>query len=164
MYDELYENASTFIHHPLYHPGSFELSCNNDAGLNSTIQWIFSPLDGNSEIIIDQSALPVTQNITIDGMIVPVSFQATVQSSSVVTLRVSQVVPGNFVCQSNNFSLLLRVVTGMQCIITNANYIVYWYVYSTIFCYTYTCILYVYVTRHEKMGINLTTFFEFKIK
>ena len=138
----MYENATTFIHHPLYHPGAFELSCNNDAGFNSTIQWIFSPLDDDSEIsIIDQSAL-VTLNITVDGMIVPVTFQAIAQSSSVVTLQVSQVIPGNFVCRSNDFSLLLRVVTGMQCSVNNATYMdfaLFWVyvesigIYSTIF-------------------------------
>ena len=119
LYNEVYENATTFIHHPLYHPGSFELSCNSDAGINSTVQWIFSPLDDDSEIIIDQSA-SVTLNITVDGMVVSVTFQATVQSSSVVTLQVSQAIPGNFVCQSNDFTLHLRVITGMHCLI---NYI-----------------------------------------
>ena len=142
LYDEVYENATTFIHHPLYHLGAFELSCNNDAGFNSTIQWIFLPLDDDSEIvIIDQSF--VTLNITVNGMIVPVTFQAITQSFSVVTLQVSQVIPGNFVCQSNDFSLLLRVVTGMQCLVNNATYGV---------CFGYA---YAYV---ESVGISSTIF------
>ena len=119
LYNEVYENATTFIHHPLYHPGTFELSCNNDAGINNnTVQWIFSPLDDDSEIIIDQST-SVTLNITVDSMVVPVMFQAAMQSSSVVTLQVSQAIPGNFVCQSNDFTLHLRVITGMHCLITS---------------------------------------------
>lgn len=113
LYDEVYENASTFIHHPLYHPGPFQLSCHNDAGFDSTRRWIFSTLNNDSAVVIDISA-SVILNVTIDGMIVPVVFQATEQSATTTTLQVSHVIPGNFVCESNDFSLLLRVITGIH--------------------------------------------------
>lgn len=113
LYDEVYENASTFIHHPLYHPGAFQLRCYNNASLDSTRRWIFSTTDNNSPVIIDLSTTTVL-NTTIDGVVVPVTFQATEQSSSVAMLQVSHVVPGIFVCQSNDFNLSIQVVTGMD--------------------------------------------------
>lgn len=111
LYDEVYENVTTFIHHPLYHPGPFQLSCHSIAGLGNNGRWIFSTPD-NDLINISHSEND-TLNVTIDGKIVPVTFQATKQSSSVTVLLVSHVIPGTFVCQSDDFSLLLRVRVGM---------------------------------------------------
>jgi len=114
LYDEVYENGSTFIHHPLYHPGPFQLSCHNDGGFDSTRRWIFSTIDNNNSLVVIDTSTSVTLNITIDGMIVPVMFQATEQSPTTATLQVSHVIPGNFLCQSNDFNLLLRVITGIH--------------------------------------------------
>ena len=118
LYDEVYENASTFIHHPLYHPGVFQLTCYSEIDFDTPRRWIIST---NDNILVGNIDIPgiIVHNVTIDGVIVPVTFQAsniTVEGESrfVTTLRVSHVIPGNFVCQSNDFSLALRVVTGMH--------------------------------------------------
>jgi len=107
----VYENATTFIHHPLYHPGSFELNCNSGAGFNNNTRWTFSPFDSNLEVIINQNQT-VTVDITIDGMAAPVVFRSAQPSPTIVTLLVDQVIAGNFVCQSDNLSLHLTVETG----------------------------------------------------
>ena len=115
----MYENASTFIHHPLYHPGVFQLSCYKENGFDNPRRWVIST---NDNLVAD---IPIRENtvldVTIDGVVVPVTFQASTISRSVAgqtmfiaTLQVSHVIPGNFVCQSNDFSLALRVVTGMH--------------------------------------------------
>ena len=118
LYDEVYENASTFIHHPLYHSDVFQLSCYSDTDFDIPRRWIIST---NNNSLVADIDIPGTTvlNVTIDGVIVPVTFQAsniTVESESlfVTTLQVSHVISGNFLCQSNDFSLALRVVTGMH--------------------------------------------------
>ena len=118
LYDEVYENASTFIHHPLYHPDQFQLSCYSETVFDSPRRWIFSTIDNSLMANINVPGSTVL-NVEIDGIIVPVTFQAsntTVEGEllSVATLQVSHVIPGNFKCQSNDFSLVLRVVTGMH--------------------------------------------------
>ena len=112
LYDEVYENATTFIHHPLYHPGSFELSCNSNAGFSGSNRWTFSPFDSNLEVVIDQNQNPQTVSLTIDSKTISVDFRATQLSPTIVTLQVSQVIAGNFACQSDNFTLHLTVKTG----------------------------------------------------
>ena len=130
LYDEVYENASTFIHHPLYHPGVFQLSCYSDIDFDSPRRWIISTNDNSLVANIDIPGTTV-QNVAIDGVIVLVIFQAsniTVESESLfvitlhitvvsearlfTTLQVNHIIPGYFVCQSDDFSLALRVVTG----------------------------------------------------
>ena len=119
LYDEVYENASTFIHHPLYHPDEFQLSCYSETVFDSPRRWIFSANDNSLMANITVPGSTVL-NVEIDGIIVPITFQAsniiTVEGEllSVGTLQVSHVISGNFVCQSNDFSLALRVVTGMH--------------------------------------------------
>ena len=116
LYDEVYENASTFIHHPLYHPSVFQLSCYSDIAFDSPRRWIIFSANDNSLVANIDIPGNTAIDVTIDGVIVPVTIQAsdiTVDSNrSVTTLQVSHVIPGNFVCQSNDFSLVLRIVTG----------------------------------------------------
>lgn len=118
MYDEAYENASTFIHHPQYHTSAFQLICHNRAGFNANDsgRWIFSSFNNESVEIIPFPNIGQIQassrNVTSDGIMASVTFMVNI-SSSEVTLTVDPVKPGNFVCQSdNNFDLHLRVVTG----------------------------------------------------
>ena len=119
LYDGVYENTSTFIHHPLYHPGVFQLSCYSDIAFDTPRRWIVSTNDNSLVPVINIDISETTiLNVIINGVLVPVTFQAsniTVEGNlSVATLQVSHVIPGNFVCQSNDFSLALRVVTGMH--------------------------------------------------
>ena len=117
LYNELYENASTFIHHPSYHSDVFQLSCYSEIDFDSPRRWIISTNDNS---LVANTDIPenTALDVTIDGVIVPVTFQAsnvTVEGDlRVITLQVSHVISGNFVCQSNDFSLALRVITGMH--------------------------------------------------
>jgi len=119
LYDEIYENTSTFIHHPLYHPNPFQISCHNDEStIENTGNWnIRTP--GRFVAIPFDTEVTMTVNFTIDGVNISVDIQATLQpllmgNGSVATLTMSQAVAAIFSCEASDFNISLRVVTGLQ--------------------------------------------------
>ncbi|XP_065913056.1 uncharacterized protein [Dysidea avara] len=117
LYDEIYENTTTFVHHPLYHPNPFQISCHNDEGtIESTGNWRIVTPD-TTEVILFDTEGTITVNFTIDGVNVPVAVLGTLQplpvgNGSVATLTMSQAVSGIFSCEASDFDISLRVVTG----------------------------------------------------
>ena len=118
LYDEIYENTTTFVHHPLYHPNPFQISCHNDEGtIESTGNWRIVTPD-TTEVILFDTEGTITVNFTIDGVNVPVAVLGTLQplpvgNGSVATLTMSQAVSGIFSCEASDFDISLRVVTGL---------------------------------------------------
>jgi len=119
LYDEIYENTSTFIHHPLYHPDPFQISChNNESTIENTGNWKIRTSETFVVIPFD-TEVTITVNFTIDGVNMSVDVQATLQpltvgNGSVATLTMSQAVTGIFSCEASDFDISLRVVTGLH--------------------------------------------------
>ena len=119
LYDEIYENTSTFIHHPLYHPDPFQISChNNESTIEDTGNWKIRTPETFVVIPFD-TEVTITVNFTIDGVNMSVDVQATLQplpvgNGSVATLTMSQAVTGIFSCETSYFAISLRVVTGLH--------------------------------------------------
>jgi len=117
LYDEIYENTSTFIHHPLYHPDPFQISCHNDDDTIENIgNWRITTPETSVAILFTEGT--ITVNFTIDGVNISVDLQATLQplpvgNGSIATLTMSQVVAGIFSCEASDFNISVRVVTGL---------------------------------------------------
>lgn len=109
----MYEDSDVFIHHPLYHPGPFEIVCrsNNTNAINEQGMWSINVSDVVTNFTFNAGS--VFLNNTINAL-------ATLRGEGLfrqATLRIDQPIEGNFTCIINNTSHTIRVLTGMYALL-----------------------------------------------
>ena len=109
IYREVYEDSDVFIHHPLYHPGPFEITCRSqdENAITEQGQWIIQAFNDSTTIDFNGST------VILNNSSITASASLTGQQPFVLaSLLIDQPVEGYFTCIVNNISHTIRVLTG----------------------------------------------------
>ena len=113
IYNEVYEDSDIFIHHPLYHPGPFQIICNSDtSNIDVQGQWIVQAFDSNTTIAFNSNST-VLNNSSVSVSVVSGIGGVPGRISLTTQLMLDQPIEGYFTCIINNVSHTIRVLTGM---------------------------------------------------
>ena len=106
IYGEVYEDSDVFIHHPLYHPGPFEIVCRStdEGAITEQGNWIIEAFNSSTTIPFNDST------VTLNNSFVTAS--AMIRSNGLAALMIEQPIEGYVTCVVNNISHTVRLLTG----------------------------------------------------
>ena len=111
IYGEVYEDMDVFIHHPFYHFGPFEITCQSlvNSAINVEGMWIIDVMDRRTTVPFDGG------NATLNGSVVTITTE--LRGGNRTVLIASQPVDGKFTCETSDTSLsqTIQIITGLVC-------------------------------------------------
>ena len=105
----MYENSDIFIHHPLYHPGPFEITCRSrdENAITEQGQWVIQAFDNSTTIAFNGGT------VNLDNYSINASAALRGREPFMLaTLAIDQPIEGYFTCIVNNISHTIRILTG----------------------------------------------------
>jgi len=111
IYGEVYEDMDVFIHHPFYHFGPFEISCQSmvNSVINTRGMWVIDVMGSRTTVPFDGG------NVILNGSMVTVTTE--LRRTNQTVLVASQPINGKFTCETSDASLspTIQIITGLMC-------------------------------------------------